>query len=190
MIDGLRREDIVPRTVRINNNKYEEIKNILQSKQGVKILRNEILEEMGITEENYLKNTKKYSPITFTSIDNISVSNRNNERDYLHQDQNVNLIDKSINSPDSQLKRKEFFNKLLGKDFSKTEQKIIYMYYYENFTMGKIAKRLDMSESRISQLHQILIKRLRDKIYRNPEYFSSDIYEFISNGNNGEILFK
>lgn len=190
MIDGLRREDIIPRTVRINNNKYEEIKNILQSKKGVKILRNEILKEMGITEEDYLKNTKKYNPITFTSIDNISVSNANNEGDYLQQDQNINLIDKTTKSPDSQLIRKEFFNKLLGKDFSKIERQIIYMYYYENLTMEKIAKRLDMSESRISQLHQVLIQRLKDKIDRNPDYFSNDIYKFINDGNNSEILFK
>jgi len=189
MIDCLRKEDRVPRTVRINSNKYEEIKNKLESKKGNKALDNEILKIMGITEKEYLKNMKKYNPVSFSSIDNINVSNINGENDCLHNDQNSNLIDTAAKTPDSTLIRKEFFNKLLGKNFSKLERKIIYMYYYENLTMDKISKQLKMSESRVSQLHTSLIEKLKDKINRNPNYFSDDIYNIMNNSDDSEILF-
>ena len=80
-----------------------------------------------------------------------------------------------INNP---VLKKEFFNKIASKNFSKIEQKIIYFYYYEGLTMEMIAKNLDMSESRISQIHKILLNRLKNKIFRNPEYFKEIINRF------------
>ncbi|HUS49850.1 MAG TPA: sigma factor-like helix-turn-helix DNA-binding protein, partial [Candidatus Paceibacterota bacterium] len=72
-----------------------------------------------------------------------------------------------------------FFNKLVGKGFTLLERKIIYLYYYENLTMGLIGEIVNMSESRVSQLHGDLLLKLKDKISKNPNYFSNDIYEFI-----------
>ena len=77
----------------------------------------------------------------------------------------------------------------MGKYFSKLERKIVYLYYYENMTMDKVAKSIHLSESRVSQMHKDIIERLKSKISRNPSYFSEDIRIFIAECRDTESLF-
>ena len=184
MIDGIRKEDKIPRSVRINSNRFQKVKNQLECKKGRNVTESEVIKGMGITEEEYLKNIKKYNPVIFSSLENKKM----NSEDEFKQDYNINLTDKKNPSPDSQIKRKEFFNKLLGKNFSSLERQIIYMYYYENLTMDVIAEQLNMSESRISQIHKLLMLRLKDKIARNPKYFDNSIKKFIVECNDKSSL--
>ena len=99
------------------------------------------------------------------------------------------MIDKRSNSPDSKVLRKEFLNKLISKNFTKIEQKIIYYYYYDNLTMEDIAKKLDISESRVSQLHSDIIPRLKNKIERNPDFFGKDLEKYMEKCNDTDPLF-
>ena len=179
MLDGLRKEDTIPRSVRINHAIYEETKFNLESELERKVTEEEVIEKMGINKTSYMQNTKKFTPTMFASLYGITSENNGNEE--FKQDQNENLIDKKSDSPGNNLKRKEFLNKLIGKNFSKTEQTIIYLYYYCDYNMDKISKILNFSESRVSQIHRKILPRLKDKILRNPKYFGDDIYDFIQN---------
>ena len=187
MLDGVRKEDMIPRSVRINNNKFEQVKNKLESEKNRSVSEEEIIVKLGIEYKKYFKNVKKYNPASYCSIDGLSVTNNND--DGIKKDQNINLIDKNSSLPDSKLRRKEFFNKLLSQDFTYLEQNIIYLYYWENMTMENIAKKTELSESRVSQIHKSLLFRLKDKIKRNPKYFGKDIYEYVENCNGKESLF-
>jgi len=179
MVDGMRKEDLIPRSVRINNRKFEKIKAKLESKKGRSVTDTEIIEEMGINEKEYFINMKKYNPTVFSSLNNIPTE----EGEGIKEDYNSNLIDMKINHPDQKIKRDEFFNKLLSKNFSEVEREIIYLYYYEDLTMDLIAEILDMSESRISQIHKEVLPRLKEKIKRNPKFFSVDVYSFVISDN-------
>ncbi|HUS49151.1 MAG TPA: sigma-70 family RNA polymerase sigma factor, partial [Candidatus Paceibacterota bacterium] len=172
MVDGMRKEDLIPRSVRINNRKFEKTKAELESKEGRSVTDIEIIEEMGINERDYFINMKKYNPVIFSSLEGIPTE----EGEGIKKDFNTNLIDKKNNYPDHKIKRNEFFNKLLSKNFSEIEREIIFLYYYEDLTMDLIAEILDMSESRISQIHKDVLPRLKEKIKRNPKYFSVDVY--------------
>jgi len=182
MIDCMRKEDIIPRSVRINHNKIEKMRVIMESEKGEKVLDNEILEELEINCNEYNANRKKFHPISFTSIEGSTIP-KNSFQDEYHQDFNSGLEDGNNSSPDSVIVRKEFFNKLVGNNFTIVEQKIIYYYYYKNLTMDRISEKLKMSESRISQIHKNVLPRLKEKINRNPKYFGKDIYEIIKNCN-------
>jgi len=188
MIDGIRKEDIIPRSVRINNTKIERMRVLLESEKGRKVLDHEIMEELGIDNNEYNRNRKKFHPISFSSIDTPIVTRDNNIEDY-KQDFNSSLIDNHSSAPDSKIVRKEFFNKLIGKNFTKIEQKIVYYYYYQNLTMDRISVKLKMSESRISQIHKNILPRLQDKIERNPKYFGEDIKKIIKNCNDKDSFF-
>jgi RNA polymerase sigma factor for flagellar operon FliA len=177
MLDNIRKQDIIPRSVRINYNKFEEIKNKLESKKGKKVSDKEIIKDMKIKEKDYLKNIHKFHPVAFSSIEISNINNFNN--DEFKQDCNINLIDKKTVSPEDNLIRKEFLNKLISKNFTKLEQNVIFLYYYQNLTMKQISKNLCISESRVSQIHKMVLPRLKDKIKRNPNYFKKDIYKFI-----------
>ncbi len=182
MVDHIRRNDTIPRSVRAKSNLIENARIKLESQKGRKIYDTEIIEELGIDQKDYLKNTKKYQPINFVSLDGTDViSDKNNsfKKDFISE-----MEDKKTQSPEEEILRKEFINKLISKNFTKTEQKIIYYYYYRNLTMEEISDKLKMSESRISQLHSGVIPRLKDKIKRNPEFFGKNEEEILINVKN------
>jgi RNA polymerase sigma factor FliA len=176
MIDEMRRQDLIPRSVRMNNNIFEKTKNRLQSEAGCQVSDTDVINAMGISEKKYFCNIKKYNPISFLSIDY-----SDDKENSIKEDFNTNLIDNDINPPDTDIKRNEFFNKLLSKNFSSLEREIVYLYYYENLTMDMISEYLGMSESRISQIHRNILPRLKNKIKRNPNYFSDYVSSIISN---------
>jgi RNA polymerase sigma factor for flagellar operon FliA len=175
MIDGVRKDDIVPRSVRTNNNLFEKTRSEMETTHGRKVTEFEIIEKLGISQEEYLKDIKKYKPTGFVSLDGTDICN--NEQEDYKKDSMSSMIDKKSISPDNIILRKEFLNKLISKNFSKIEQKIIYYYYYDNLTMEEISDKLDISESRVSQLHSNVIPRLKNKIERNPVFFENkEIY--------------
>ena len=52
----------------------------------------------------------------------------------------------------------------LIKNLNKTESLIIVMYYYQEMTMKEIATTLDMSESRVAQMHSSILARLKGQL--------------------------
>ncbi len=186
MIDGVRKNDIVPRSVRTNNNLFEKTRSEMETTHGRKVTEFEIIERLGISQEEYLKNIRKYKPTGFVSLDGTDICN--NEQEDYKKDSISSMIDKKSISPDSIILRKEFLNKLISKNFSKIEQKIIYYYYYDNLTMEEISEKLDISESRISQLHSNIIPRLKNKIERNPIFFENKEM-YVEESNNNDPLY-
>jgi len=180
MIDGLRREDIIPRSVRIASDQFDKHRQRLENHFGHRISDPEFIELVGMNEVEFQKNFKRYHPAAFSSLDCPSINDADSP---LKQDSNINLEDKSAATPEAKAIRREFFSKLLGKNFTKTERTIIYLYYYEDLTMDKVAKAIGLSESRVSQIHKNVIKRLKDKICRNPDFFNEDICSYIDNCN-------
>jgi len=49
-------------------------------------------------------------------------------------------------------------------DLNKNEQLIIQLYYFEELSLKEIAEILEVSESRISQIHKKVIKKIREKL--------------------------
>jgi RNA polymerase sigma factor for flagellar operon FliA len=188
MLDNVRKNDFVPRSVRLNYSLIDKKRQELETLKGRRVTEYEIIEQLGINQQEYLANSKKYSPLSFVSLEGSDITDASKSEDF-KQDCIADLVDKSSSTPDSSLIRKEFINKLISKNFSPFEQKIIYYYYYENLTMGEIGRKINTSESRISQIHMDIIKRLKNKIERNPEFFGDNIEEMLKEGNNNDPLF-
>ena len=140
MIDNMRKIDLVPRSVRLNSNTFEKIRGQLEAEHGRLITDDEVAEELGVSISEYNKNLKKYHPVIFSSLEGSDMSSDND--DMFKADFNSSLMSNNTPSPDSKLLRKEFFNKLLGNGFSSTERMIVYLYYYKNYTMDRIARKM------------------------------------------------
>ena len=188
MLDNVRKNDFVPRSVRLNYNNIEKKRQEMETNEGRKVTEYEVIEKLGISQKEYLVNTKKFCPLNFISLEGSDISDNSKSEDF-KQDCIADLVDKNSSTPDSSLIRKEFINKLISKNFSPFEQKIIYYYYYENLTMGEIGRKINSSESRISQIHMDIIDRLKNKIERNPEFFGDNIEDMIKDCNNNDPLF-
>ena len=70
------------------------------------------------------------------------------------------LEDKKGANPVRDLQRKDL-KELITKGLSRAERLIIILYYYEEMTMKEIGVTLDLSESRVSQMHSSILARLK-----------------------------
>ena len=187
MLDILRQQDWVPRSVRINSSKIEKIRQEAQTRLNKKVDAVDILDKLDINLKKYTSDIHSFIPRSVSSIEscvNPNIDNCDNKKDF-----NQYLVAKNNSSPDSCLVRIEFLNKLIGKRCSILEQKIVYYYYYEGLTMSDISKILNITESRVSQLHKKILKNLKKGIEVNPSYFSEDIVDIIDGCNDSDALF-
>ena len=73
------------------------------------------------------------------------------------------LVDPKARSPDAEVQREDL-RRHLRKTFlclSSREQKILFLYYYEDLRLSEIAMLYELSEARICQIHALAITKLR-----------------------------
>ena len=55
------------------------------------------------------------------------------------------------------------------------ERKVILLYYYEELTLKEISKILDVSESRVSQLHVKALSKMKTKLGKYMGYLTGQM---------------
>ena len=68
--------------------------------------------------------------------------------------------------------QKRDLKKLLTKGLTRAERLIIVLYYYEEMTMKEIGATLDLSESRVSQMHSSIVDRLKAQMHTRKKEFA------------------
>ncbi|MCC6682314.1 MAG: FliA/WhiG family RNA polymerase sigma factor [Phycisphaeraceae bacterium] len=76
------------------------------------------------------------------------------------------LADPRVVPPHEDAERRNIRNTLL-RDLTRAEQLIVILYYYEGLSMREIGSTLDLSESRVSQMHSSILARLRARLADN-----------------------
>jgi RNA polymerase sigma factor for flagellar operon FliA len=54
---------------------------------------------------------------------------------------------------------------------TRAERMIVVLYYYEEMTMKEIGLTLDLSESRVSQMHSSILARLKSQMHHRSKEF-------------------
>jgi len=166
MIDGLRSNDWVPRSVRIRQSKIEEAISELEVETGEKADILSAVNKIGIEATEYIKNTKKFKASMCSSLDTSSCLDEDTKKDF------NKYLESNVSSPDIKIIRREFLSKFLSKGLRPFERKIIYLYYYEKLTMREISIRLKTTESHISQMHKAILKKIKNRIARDKHYLT------------------
>ncbi len=161
MIDGIRKEDWVPVNVRKKAREIEQAYQKLEMLCEGNISDEEIAKELNIT----LPELSRW----FNSIQYVNVLS-------LHEPINEegasvladNVQDKISPNPEELIEKKEIIAVLTKAidELPEKEKKVVSLYYYNDRSNKEIAEILELSDSRISQLHTKAILRLRGKLSR------------------------
>jgi RNA polymerase sigma factor for flagellar operon FliA len=157
ILDELRKMDWISRSIRRNIHRIEDAIRSLELKLGREPDDIEIAEEMGIDIETYHRMTMKAQGAGLLSFDETMSDGKAPKLSGQVSDEL---------SPFDKLKIKEskkVISKALSK-LSKKEQLVMSLYYYDELTLKEIAKVLNLTESRISQIHSKAIIKLRVKL--------------------------
>lgn len=155
ILDGIRKNDWVPRTIRQNQKKVFQAKETLRNELKRQPTEKEIATflEMDITEYRNM-------------ISDASVSMVSSLEEHMEQNGDM-LYDVSTiakpESPEENVEKEELAKKLTEamKLLTEKEKLVIQLYYYEDLNFVEIASILEVSGSRVSQLHSNAIYKMR-----------------------------
>ncbi len=162
IFDELRELDWVPRSVRQKSREIEDTITELEAKLGRTASDAEIAKAMGMTESEYESVVMKVSGTNILSLNDVWYSN--DDSDNMSIGDNIEAPN-SMN-PDVIVEREEIKRVIIQaiNELPQNEKMVIILYYHEDLTFKEIGKVLNVSESRISQLHSKANLRLRAKL--------------------------
>lgn len=156
ILDELRSMDWVPRLVRHRSGRVEGVRQKIEMELGRKATDDEIAERLQLDDEEFQKFRRDSKAVAVTSI-NRNCFNGDGSRELRELDV---IKDGSQSSPVKLLQRRDL-RELITKGLSRAERLIVILYYYEAMTMKEIGATLDLSESRVSQMHSSILQRLK-----------------------------
>lgn len=162
IFDELRELDWVPRSVRQKSREIEDTIVDLEAKLGRTASDAEIAKAMGMTESEYQTTVMKVSGTSVLSLNDVWYSG--DDSDHMSIGDSIEAPN-SLN-PDVIVEREEVRKVIIQaiNELPKNEKMVIVLYYHEDLTFKEIGQVLNVSESRISQLHTKANLRLRAKL--------------------------
>jgi RNA polymerase sigma factor for flagellar operon FliA len=166
MLDELRTMDWVPRLVRSKASKMEEARKGLEAELGRPPRPDELAAKLGVPVEeidHYIGEA--------TAVGLVSLNKKWYETDSYKDVREIDILeDKKAEDPTHRLQNRDLM-RLVTRGLNRNERLIIILYYYEDMTMKEIGATLDLSESRVSQMHSSIVARLQSQLAkRRPEF--------------------
>ncbi len=160
ILDQIRKMDWIPRTIRQKQKRIDAAIKEIETQYGRSATDEEIARLLGITDEEYLD---WQSQMKITNVVSLN--------EFLEQGSEVSneagsTKSAAFDSPEEILERDEL-KKVLAQALellTEKERKVIVLYYYEDLTLKEISNILEVSESRISQLHTRALQKMRGKL--------------------------
>jgi len=166
MLDELRTMDWVPRLVRAKASKLNEAIKTLEARLGRQPNETELAAELNISVEELEK-----MMLDANAVNLISLNKKWYETDSYKDVREIDILeDKKGEDPTRRIQKNDLM-RLVTKGLNRNERLIIILYYYEELTMKEIGATLDLSESRVSQMHSSIVQRLQSQLgRRRPEF--------------------
>ena len=162
IFDELRQLDWVPRSVRQKSREIEDTIGDLEARLGRTASDAEIAGKLGVSEEEYQQTVMKLSGTSVLSLNDVWYSGNDND----HMSIGDSIESPSSLNPDVIVEREEIRKIIIQaiNELPEKEKMVIVLYYHEDLTFKEIGQVLEVSESRISQLHTKANLRLRAKL--------------------------
>ncbi len=158
ILDQIRKMDWIPRTVRQKQKKMEEAIKAIETRTGRNATDDDLAAELGIGEaelgewQTQLKVTNVISLNEFVEQGGEPVMDARGNSHFIQPEESV---------------EEEELKKVLGETMellTEKERRVILLYYYEELTLKEISNILEVSESRVSQLHTKALLKMRKRM--------------------------
>lgn len=159
ILDQIRKMDWIPRTIRQRQKKIEMVMKEIEATKGRAASDEEIASALGISDDEY---TDWQSQMKITGVVSLN--------EYIEQGGPELAADKSRSAgfemPEEVVEQVELKEKLKEslEVLTEKERKVVVLYYYEDLTLKEISQVLEVSESRVSQLHTKALVKMRTKM--------------------------
>jgi RNA polymerase sigma factor for flagellar operon FliA len=168
MLDELRTMDWVPRLVRSKASKLSEATKQLEARLGRTPSEQELAQHMNLD----VKELERMM-VDANAVNLISLNKKWYETDSYKDVREIDILeDKKGEDPTRRIQRNDLM-RLVTKGLNRNERLIIILYYYEELTMKEIGATLDLSESRVSQMHSSIVQRLQSQLVRRRGEFGN-----------------
>lgn len=161
ILDEIRKMDWVPRTLRQKQRKIEAAFSKIEAEYGRVATDEEVAKELEISVKEYEQWLSQTNVSNLFSLD-----------EYMEQG-SEGKVESSLSSeydtPEVIVEKKELKDTLINalETLTEKEKKVIMLYYYEELTLKEISNILEVSESRISQLHTKALQKMKVKLGNN-----------------------
>jgi RNA polymerase sigma factor for flagellar operon FliA len=167
ILDQIRKMDWIPRSIRQKQRKIDLAYQTLEQRYGRLVNDEEVAKELEITVDE-LENWQNQTKVTnIISLD-----------EFMDQGTETKVeksLTASFDQPEKIVEKQELKEILVRtlETLTEKEKKVIIFYYYEELTLKEISRILEVSESRISQLHTKALQKMKSKLGNNMELFTS-----------------
>jgi len=162
ILDELRAMDWVPRSIRQKASNVDKVVQKLQAKLSRSPEDEEVAEEMGVSLNQFHDTLNETKSIPVFSLEDLGIAKESGEQQSLLDC----LAGKADADPQTQIRLielKEIIAKAIDA-LPEKERLMVSLYYYEELTMKEIGAVLEITESRVSQIHSKAVYRLRTKL--------------------------
>ena len=159
ILDELRAMDWVPRLVRSRASKLDKVSRTLEAELGRTPTEGEIAQRLDLSRDDFNRLMRDATAVT-----QVSLSRKHFETDSNREVCEIDILeDKRGQNPVTEVQRRDL-KALITRGLTRAERLILILYYYEEMTMKEIGATLDLSESRVSQMHSAIIMRLKTQL--------------------------
>ena len=158
ILDQIRKMDWIPRTIRQKQKKIDAAMKEIELSKGRAATDEEIAENLGISNEDYLDWQSQMKITGIVSLNEFMESGSEVPAEQSNQHR--------FEGPEEVVEKEEL-KKVLEQALellTEKEKKVILLYYYEELTLKEISNVLEVSESRVSQLHTRALQKMKTKI--------------------------
>ena len=162
MLDELRSQDWVPRSIRDKAKRIEKVYAELEQRYGRAVTDAELSEALNMSLDEYYDMIAKVKSVTLLSLDDLS----GGPSRFDHKSLLECLENSGTKNPFSQLKNKGMRQLLVDciEELPEKQRLVLSLYYYEELNLREIGRILEVTESRVSQLHTAAVMRLKAKL--------------------------
>ena len=160
ILDQIRKMDWIPRTIRQKQKQIDSAIKQIEQTTGHSATEQEVASALGISEEEYLDWQSQMKITGLVSLNEYMEQGSDVSQDYSRH------TTSRFESPEERIEKEEL-KKVLGEALellTDKEKKVILLYYYEELTLKEISNILEVSESRVSQLHTRALQKMRTKM--------------------------